>query len=199
MWQLLYPSSLGVIQSFLKPIDNDFVDSLGLSISLRINWGWVPVCDPQFATVSSEGFAVKLESIIWNEGSRDPESCNNVSQNEFLSICVSDVGQWLSFNPFGEVIYVDHQIPLISCCLGEGAYNIPTLLDERPWTGRRVEDLFWLMDIWGKPLALVTFFNIFQGFLLHSQPPISLGNGSVRQRSSSCVTPTDPFVQLFKQ
>ena len=91
----------------------------------------------------------------------DPKSCNNGSPDELLSICVSDVDQWLSFDPFGEVIYADQPIYLISCCLKEGAYNIQTLLGERPWAGQRVEDPSWLMDIWGKPLALVTFLNIF--------------------------------------
>ena len=164
----IFPSSLGVIQSFLKSIDNEFVDSLGLPISLRISWGWVPICNPQFAVVSFESFAVKLKSIIRSKGLRDLESCNNVSLDELLSICVSDVSQWLSFDPFGEVICAGQQISLISYCLGEGAYNIQAPLGERPWAGQRVENSSWLMDIRGKPLALVTFLNIFQGFLLHS-------------------------------
>ena len=70
---------------------------------------------------------------------RDLKSCNNVSLDEFLSIHISDVGQWLSFDPFGEVIFADQQRSLISYCLGEGAYNIQALLGERPWTGQRVE------------------------------------------------------------
>ena len=87
--------------------------------------------------------------------------CNNVSPDEFLSIHISDVGQWLSFDAFGEVIYADQQISLISCCLGERAYNVQASLDEWPRIGQRVEDPSWLMDIWSKLLALVTFLNIF--------------------------------------
>ena len=76
------------------------------------------------AIVSSEGFAIKLEPVVQDKSSRDPESCNDVSPDEPFSIYVSDVGQWLGFDPFGEVIRADQQIPLISCCLREGAYNI---------------------------------------------------------------------------
>ena len=107
MWQFFYPSPLSVIQPFLKPIDNDFFDTPSLSISLRISWGRVPVCYPQFAIVSSEGLATKLESIIRNKGSRDPESRNNVSPDKPFSIYVFDVSQWLSFDLFGEVIHAD--------------------------------------------------------------------------------------------
>ena len=92
---------------------------------------------------------------------RDLESCNNVPLEEFLSIHISDVGQWLSFDPFGEVICADQQISLISCYFEEGAYNVQAPPGEWPWIGQRVEDPSWLMDIWGKLLALVTFLNIF--------------------------------------
>ena len=37
------------------------------------------------------------------------------------------------------------------------------------------------MDTRGKPLALVTFLNILQNFLLHSRPLVALCKGSVRQ------------------
>ena len=145
------------------------------------------------------GSAIKLEPVVRDKGSRDPESCNNVSPDEPFSIYVSNVSQWLSFDPFGEVICANQQISLISCFLGEGAYNIQSPLGERPWAGQRVKNPSWLMDIRGKSLALITFLNILQSFLLHSQPPISLGKGSMRQGSSSCMALTDPFVQLFKQ
>ena len=124
MREFLYPSPLGVVQSFLKPIDDDFVNNLSLSISMRISRGRVLVCDPQFATVSSEGLAIKLESIIRNKGSRDPESCNDVSPDKSFRIYVSNVSQWLGFDSFGEVICADQQVSLVSCCFGEGAYNI---------------------------------------------------------------------------
>ena len=95
-----------------------------MSISLRISWGRVLVCDPKLATVSSEGLAIKLEPVVRDKGSRDPKSSNNVSPDKPFSIYVSNVSQWLSFDLFGEVIHADQQISLISCYLGEGAYNI---------------------------------------------------------------------------
>ena len=64
MWGFLYPPSLGVVQSFLKPIDYDLVGGFGLSIPLRISWGQVPVGDPQFTAVSPESLAVELETVV---------------------------------------------------------------------------------------------------------------------------------------
>ena len=64
MWELLYPPSLGVVQSFLKPIDYDLVGGFDLSIPLRISWGQVPVGDPQFTAVSPESLAVELETVV---------------------------------------------------------------------------------------------------------------------------------------
>ena len=56
----------------------------------------------------------------------------NVSPDEFLSIRISDVSQWLSLDSFGEVICVDQHISLISYYLGEMAYNIQAPLGEQP-------------------------------------------------------------------
>ena len=64
MWEFLYPPSLDVVQSFLKPIDYDLVGGFDLSIPLRISWGQVPVGDPQFTAVSPESLAVELETVV---------------------------------------------------------------------------------------------------------------------------------------
>ena len=64
MWEFLYPPSLGVIQSFLKPIDYDLVEGFGLSVPLRIIWGRVPIGDPQFTAISPEGFVVELKPVV---------------------------------------------------------------------------------------------------------------------------------------
>ena len=64
MWEFLYPPSLGVVQSFLKPIDYDLVRGLGLSVPLRISWGRVLVGDPQLTAISPEGLAVELKPVV---------------------------------------------------------------------------------------------------------------------------------------
>ena len=64
MWEFLYPLSLGVVQSFLKPIDYDLVEGFGLFVPLRISWGRVPVGDPQFTVVSPKGLTVELEPVV---------------------------------------------------------------------------------------------------------------------------------------
>ena len=132
MWEFLYPPSLSVVQFFLKPIDYDLIGGFGLTIPLRISWSRVPVGDPQFTAVSPEGFAVELKPIVQDEDFRDPESWDDVSPGELFRICISDVSQWLRFDPFGEVICADQQVPLISCCFGKGAYNVQAPLGEWP-------------------------------------------------------------------
>ena len=64
MWEFFYPPSLGVVQSFLNPIDYDLVGGFDLSVPLRISWGRVPIGDLQFTAVSLEGLAVELKPII---------------------------------------------------------------------------------------------------------------------------------------
>ena len=69
-------------------------------------------------------FAIKLKAIVRDEGTRDPESCDNFFSNKFLGIHIPDICQGLSFNPLSEVVYADQQIPLIPCCLGEMTNNV---------------------------------------------------------------------------
>ena len=64
MWEFLYPPPLGVVLSFLEPIDYDLVGGFGLSVPLRISWGRVPVYDPQFTAVSPKGLVVELEPVV---------------------------------------------------------------------------------------------------------------------------------------
>ena len=81
---------------------------------------------------------------------RDFESSNDISPNEFLCIHVPDVGQGLDFDPFGEIVYADHQVSFISCCFKERAYDIQAPLSERPRTGEGIKDPSRLVDIWSK-------------------------------------------------
>ena len=107
MGQLFYPYSLRIIQPFLEFVHYDLVNSLSLSIFLRISWSGIPVCDSKITIVSSEGFAVELKAIIRDEGTRDPEPCDNVFPNKFLGVQVSDIRQGLNFNLFSKVVCAD--------------------------------------------------------------------------------------------
>ena len=107
MRQLFYPSSLRVIQPFLESIHYDLINSLSLSISLRISWNGIPACDTEITIISPEGFAVELKAIVRDEGMKDPELCDNIFLNKFLGIYVLDICQRFSFNPLGEVIRIN--------------------------------------------------------------------------------------------
>ena len=85
-------------------------------------------------------------------------------------------------NSFGSSSFILGRFTLLGLGLG-----LDIKMGQSPQT-------LWLMDAPGKPLALVTFLNILQRFLLHSRPLVALGKGSVLQGSSSYVTPADPFV-----
>ena len=87
----------------------------------------------------------------------------------------------------------------ISYCFRERTYNIQTTLSKRPRAGKRIENSSRLVNVWRESLTLITFPNIFLCFLLHAWPPVSLSNSPMGQRSSSYVTPTNTFMQLFQE
>ena len=107
MWQFFHQSSFHIIQPFLEFVHYDLVNSLSLSIFLRISWSGIPVCDIEITTVSPEGFVVELKVIVRDSGTRDPEPCENIFPNKFLGIYVPNICQRFSFNQFGEVVCVD--------------------------------------------------------------------------------------------
>ena len=92
---------------FLSP----FIMTLLTALAYPFPWGYVGVeylfRNSQVTTVSFERFAIKLKAIVRNEGTRDPELCDNVFPNKFLSIHILDICQGLSFNPLSEVVHVD--------------------------------------------------------------------------------------------
>ena len=57
--------------------------------------------------MSHEGLTIKLKAIIQDEGMRDPKSSNDVLPDKCLSIHIPDVGQWLGFVLFGEIVCAD--------------------------------------------------------------------------------------------
>ena len=124
MWQLFYPSSLRVVQPFFESAHYDLVNSLGLSISLRISWNGIPICDTKITTVSPKGFAVELKAIVRDEGTKDLEPCDDVFLDKSLGIYVSDICQRFSLYPIGKVVSADQQISLVSCCYREKANDI---------------------------------------------------------------------------
>ena len=124
VWQLFHSLSLCIVQPLFKSTHYDLIDSLGLSIPLWIGQSGISVFYSQIATVSPEDFTIKLKSIVRDEGMGDSKSCDNIFPNKSFGIHVFDICQWFSFNPFGEIVYADQQIPLISCHLREIAHNI---------------------------------------------------------------------------
>ena len=107
MWQLFHLSFLRIIHSLFQPIDYDFINSLALSIPLGVGRSGISVCNSEVTTVSPEGFTIKLKAVIRDEGMRDSKSSNDVLLDKFLSIHIPDVGQWLCFDPFGEIVYAN--------------------------------------------------------------------------------------------
>ena len=179
MWKLIHPFALCIIQSLPESIHYDLIDTINLLIPLGISWSGMPIRDTQFTTVFSEGFAIKLKSVVWDEGMRNLKLSDNVLPNKPFGIHVHNVRQWLSFNPLGKVISIDQKPSPVSCYFGEEPHNVQTLLRES--------------------LTLVTLLHVFLCFSLHIGPPISLSKGPVRQRSASYMASTYIFVQLFQE
>ena len=107
MWQLFHPPSFGVVQSLFKSVHDDLVNSLSLSISLRIGRSRIPILYTQIRTIFPESFAIKLKAIVWDEHIRNPELCNNVLPNEPFDVYVLDISQRLSFDSLGKIICTD--------------------------------------------------------------------------------------------
>ena len=83
--------SLCIIQPLLKSIHYDLIDSLGLSIPLWISRGRIPIPNAQVTTVPLEGFAIKLNTIVQDEGMRDPKPSDNIFPYKSLDVYISDI------------------------------------------------------------------------------------------------------------
>ena len=193
-WQLFHPFALGIVQPLFELIHYDFVHSLGLSISLWISRSWIYVLNTHFTTIPPESLAIKLKLVVQDEHVRNPKPSDNIFPHKSLSIHISDVRQGLSFSPFGKVINVNQKSFTVSCCFREKSHNVEAPLSESPRTRESIKSAPRLMNVWGKPLALVTLLHIFLCSLLHNWPPISLSKGHVRQWSAPCMTSTNPFM-----
>ena len=57
----------------------------------------------KFLTHLLQGKIVKLFLIVGDDNVWDSKPADNVSLDEVCVLCLSDRGEWLCFNPFGEV------------------------------------------------------------------------------------------------
>ena len=48
-----------------------------------------------------------MKAVVRDEGVGDPKSSNDVLPDKFLGIHIPDIGQGLSFDPFGEIVCAD--------------------------------------------------------------------------------------------
>ena len=65
--------------------------------------GGIPIRKSQVTTVPLEDFAIKLKTIVRDEGMGDPKPSDNIFPKKSLGIHVLDICQWFNFNPL-EVI-----------------------------------------------------------------------------------------------
>ena len=107
MRYFFHPSSLCIVQPFLKSTYYDLVNSFSLSVPLGISWSGISICNSQLTAISSKGFAVELKSIVRDEGMRYSEASDNVLLDKLLYVHISDIRQRLSFNLFGEIVRAD--------------------------------------------------------------------------------------------
>ena len=143
VWQLFDPFSLCVIQPLFKSTHYDLIDSFNLPIPL----GGISIYYAQVTTIPPEGLTIKLKTVVRDEGTRDSKLSDNIFPNKSLGIHISDICQWFNFNPLGEVIHADQQIPLIPYCLKERIYNVQAPLSKRPRAEQRIKDSFRLMNV----------------------------------------------------
>lgn len=82
-----------------------------------------------------EKVGIELRPVVRDESPRDPKPCNDVLPYEAFRVLLSDEGQRLDFNPFGEVIGGYYQPPLVPWSSVKQSYDVQTPLSEGPWTG----------------------------------------------------------------
>ena len=107
MRQLFDPFPICIIQPLLESTYYDLIDGFGLPIPSWISQGGIPVYYVEVAAIPSEGLAIKLQTIVRDEGTGDSKPSDNVFPNKSFGIYIPDVCQWLDFNPFGEVVCAD--------------------------------------------------------------------------------------------
>ena len=161
-----------------------------MPISLGVGGGGISVSDPKLAAILPKVLTVELKTIVGNECTWNSEAGDDVPLDEFLGIHVPNVGQRFSLHLFSEVISSDYYVSLVPRSFGERSDNIKTPLRERPRAREGVENPSGLVDIRSKSLALIALLGVLLGLSLHVRPPVSLGEGPMRQRPSSGVTPT---------
>ena len=89
--QFFYLSSLCIIQPFLKSTYYDLIDSLGLPIPLWISRGGIPICYAQVTAIPPEGLAIKLQTIVQDEGTGDSKPSDNIFPDKSLGIHILDI------------------------------------------------------------------------------------------------------------
>ena len=77
--------------------------------------------------------------------------------------------------------------------------DVQAPLGERPWTGEGTQVLGWLVERVRELLALLAFFGIELGVLLHVRPPVTLADSPVSKRPTSYMTAADSFVNLVEE
>ena len=86
-----------------------------------------------------EWLRVKLLAIVYRELLRYPEPAYDVLPKEFSDCLGGDFYQGLSFDPFGEVLYGNHCIFVISLGSRQGAYEVHSPPLENPGGGYQLQ------------------------------------------------------------
>ena len=128
--QSIYPFL--VKEAFFDACEDDAVGALHSPIGL----GLVDRSEHEFGSDASAEFLewlrVKLLAIVYRELLRYPEPAYDVLPKKFLNCLGGDFYQGFSFDPFGEVLYGNHCIFVISLGSREG----PTRSIPHSWRGQ---------------------------------------------------------------
>ena len=95
--------------------------------------------DFEFRAEISEGYAVKLRTVVSYDCLRDSKPANDVLPNESRDIFVLDVSIRLCFYPFTEVICGNEQEFLLGNCEGQGSHYVHSSLCKWPRADYRVQ------------------------------------------------------------
>ena len=80
-----------------------------------------------------ELLAIELGAIVCDDGSREAIMAYNRLSNERLCLGLSDVGNGLGFDPFGEVIHHNKEKLSLQVCLWKRSQNVYSPPLKGPW------------------------------------------------------------------
>ena len=121
---------------------------------------------------------------------------NNVLLDETSDVLLSDLCQWLYFNPFSKIINPYHQELHLPHPHGKMTKDVKSPLGKWPRSHHWSEVFWWSSRYIDVALTLITHFDISFGICLHGRSRVSYADYLVDEGSSPWMVSTSSLVDI---